>query len=121
MADSETTTPAPADADAELLHLGKRHMALLRIYDAVERLCPEDFGQFSLDAITDRLTEIEERIARIPAHTLAGLHVRAWALWGLWEHEFASVLAGPSPENADPQALLVWGILKDTERLLAPA
>ena len=121
MADSEITTPMPQGEDAELLRLGRRHMALLRVYAASENLFEEDAPDIALDSITSRLLELENRIARIPAHTLPGLRVRLWALWSLYRDELGMLFAGPKPEEEHPETLLVWGVLQDTERLLAKA
>ena len=121
MADSETTTPLPENRDAELLRLGRRHMALMRVYAASEDLFAEDAPDVAMDAITARLLELENRIAHLPAHTLPGIRVRLWALWSLYRSELSILFTGPKPEDASAEALLIWGVLQDAERLLAHA
>lgn len=122
MAGSETTTPLPDADDTELLRLGKRHAALLRVYSAAEDLSPEDADDIPFDALSDRLNELEAQIARIPAaHTLPGIRVRLWALWSLFKDEPGTLFAGPKPGEEHPETLLVWGTLQDVERLLARA
>ncbi|MBP2310741.1 hypothetical protein [Azospirillum soli] len=106
----------PEEGDAELLRLGKRHLNLLRRYEA------RDFGEDTRanDRFMGRLMKLENQIAAIPATTLAGLTVRLWMLWS-WEATEPGVLfTGPTPE-ASEKAHLAWGLIKDAERVAARA
>ena len=96
-------------------------MALMRVYAATEDLDAEDAPDIALDSITARLLELENQIARTPAHTLPGIRVRLWALWSLYRDELSILFTGPKPGEDHPETLLVWGVLQDAERLLASA
>lgn len=115
MADSETTTPLPRGDDADLLRLHAEHMTALRRYDT------EDFGANTPDnaRFMDGMVDLEDRIAAVPAATLAGLLVRLWVLWS-WLNAEPGVFTGPS-EKADKEVRLVWGVLQDAARLQASA
>jgi hypothetical protein len=71
-------TPAtPADnPDADLLALGRNLDAAIAIVRPLLR--SDDQGAF--DKATDRVRDISEKIAAIPAHTLAGLRIKGRAL-----------------------------------------
>ena len=115
MADSETITSPLSGGDAELLCLHAQHMDALGRYDA------EDFGDDTPEnaRFMDDMAALENRIAATPATTLAGLGVRLWVLRS-WLNPEPGVFTGPSA-RADKEVKLVWGVLKDAERLQATA
>lgn len=116
MADSEITTPAPEEGDAELLRLGVEHKAMLRQYEA------RDYGDETpaSDRFLEALVTLENRIAAIPATTVAGMGVRLWVLWS-WHCTEPGVLFKDPTAEASSEEQLVWGLIQDAERVAARA
>lgn len=117
MPDTAPIPPAPippALDDRALRQLGGEHGALLEAYRALCRTPPID--DEPLDRLTQALIEREERVAGLPAHSVAGLLVRLQVLWAALDHTDASLFRPPDP-GAGIVHRLVWGALEDARRL----
>ena len=102
------------DDDRALLRLGAEHGALLATYRALCRTPP--IADEPLDRLTQALTELEECVAGLPAHSAVGLLVRLRVLWAALDHTDTSLFR---PPDADAGIVhrLVWGALEDARRL----
>lgn len=110
----DTAPIPPALDDRTLRQLGGEHGALLEAYRA---LCRTPYiADEPLDRLTQALIEREERVAGLPAHSVAGLLVRLQVLWAALDHTDASLFRPPDP-GAGIVHRLVWGALEDARRL----
>ncbi len=62
------------------------------------------------------MEDLEDRIAAIPAQTMAGMAVRLWVLWSYQCKNEQHLFTGPE-DDALFADKLTWGILHDAERL----
>lgn len=116
MADTDPTTPAPgADADAVLLHMGRRHAEMLERYRLMREAPPrlED----PAERLANELNELEERIAEHEAHSIQGVVVLLRAAWTSIEQTSDGAMFRPPPDDADVLDRLVWRALKAAEAL----
>lgn len=112
------TAPIPSVTnegdDRALRRLGAEHGALLDAYRALCRTPP--IADEPLDRLTQALTELEECVAGLPAHSAAGLLVRLRVLWAALDHTDTSLFRPPG-SDAGIVHRLVWGALDDARRL----
>ncbi|MCW2239329.1 hypothetical protein [Azospirillum canadense] len=115
MPDTAPILPVPDDGDDRALRrLGAEHGILLDAYRALCRTPP--IADEPLDRLTQALTELEECVAGLPAHSAAGLLVRLRVLWAALDHTDASLFRPPGSE-AGIVHRLVRRALDDARRL----
>lgn len=92
---------------------GAEHGVLLDAYHALRRIPP--IADAPLNRLTQALTELEECVAGLPAHSATGLLVCLRVLWAALDHTDTSLSLPPGPD-ANLIHRLVWGTLLDAER-----